>query len=135
MIDEALKEYSISFHDDIASDAHALEMFKEHSFVQKMAEIMADYGEVEDCETCHYQQKGIKVDAYYFDDDHENLTLVVSHWIDDPDLQNPDVGRNSGHAAQYVFPCDKDEYNSYTLSWSAFLRHIQRELNSDSYLT
>jgi len=85
MKDGSLKEYSEAFHRDIASDADALEMLREHAFVEKMTEILVDYGETGECEPCHWQAKGLKVDAYAFDEEYANLVLVVSHWLDEPD--------------------------------------------------
>jgi len=85
MPDESLNEYSEAFHRNIAADAHALEMLREHAFMEKMAEILVDYGEMGECEPCHWQAKGLKVDAYAFDEEYANPVLVVSHWLDEPD--------------------------------------------------
>ena len=82
MIDESLKEFSEVFHNDIAIEAHAMEMLREEAFVEKTGEILADYGEIRDCELCSWKSKGLRIDAYEMDDDFENLTLIVSHWLD-----------------------------------------------------
>lgn len=80
-----LKQYSEAFHTDVAANAHALDMLREHAFVEKISDILIDYGEIANCEPCHYQARGMKVDAYEIDDDFANLTLLVSHWLDESD--------------------------------------------------
>lgn len=80
-----LKQYSEAFHADVASDAQALDMLREHAFVEKISEILIDFGETSNCEPCHFQVRGMKVDAFDFDDEYTNLTLVVSHWLDESD--------------------------------------------------
>jgi len=80
-----LKEYSKAFHADVATHAHAMDMLREHAFVEKISDILIDYGEITDSEPCHYQARGMKIDAYEIDDDYANLTLLVSHWLDESD--------------------------------------------------
>ena len=94
MPDDKLKDFSIDFHNEIEINAQALEDFKGNAFTEKCIEVLTEYGEVEDLHLCHYQKKGIKIDGYYFDELHENLTLVVTKWIDDPKLTNAVVGKN-----------------------------------------
>jgi len=94
MSDDALQSYSDNFHDEIATDAHSMEMFREEAFVEKTGEILAEYGEVNGCEPSPWKDKGYKVDAYEFDDDYENLTLIVSHWIDKKDLYQAKVNNS-----------------------------------------
>lgn len=93
-----LHHYSVAFHSDIAANAQALDMLREHAFVEKISETLIDYGEIGDCEPCHYQSRGMKVDAYDFDDEHINLVIIISHWLDksDPDharVTNSDIQR------------------------------------------
>ena len=80
-----LNKYSELFHADIASNAYAMNMLSEHAFVERIAATLIDYGETEECEPCHYQVRGMKVDAYDFDGEYTNLTLIVSHWVDEID--------------------------------------------------
>lgn len=87
----SLKDYSESFHTDVSTNAHALEMLREHAFVEKMAEILEDYGEMGECEPCHWMTRGIKIDAFEFDDEYTNLRLVISHWLDESDTDNARV--------------------------------------------
>ena len=59
-----------------------MEMLREEAFVDKTRELLIDYGEIRDCELCSWQGRGFKIDAYEMDEDFENLTLIVSHWLD-----------------------------------------------------
>ena len=81
-----LKQYSETFHSDVSTNASAMDMLREHSFVEKISDILVDFGEMGSCEPCHFQARGMKVDAYDFDEDYTNLTLLVSHWLDEDDL-------------------------------------------------
>ena len=91
MPDSNLQEYFTALNGDIALNAQALDMLKEHAYVERMIEILADYGETEECTPCHWQRSGFKVDAYSFDDDHSNLSLVVAKYFDEPDLKRARV--------------------------------------------
>lgn len=77
-----LKQFSESFHADIASMAHSYEMLREHAFVEKMSEILIEYGEIGGCEPAHFKSRGVKIDAYDFDEEFTSLTLIISHWTD-----------------------------------------------------
>jgi hypothetical protein len=85
-----LNDYSEAFHADVATNAHALDMLREHAFVENISDILIDFGEIANCEPCHYQARGMKIDAYEFDDDFANLTILVSHWLDE---NNPSQAR------------------------------------------
>ena len=82
---DGLKQYSEIFHADVASNAHANSMLREHAFVENITDTLIDYGETEDCEPCHFQARGIKVDAFDFDDEYSSLTMVISRWLDETD--------------------------------------------------
>lgn len=82
---DALATFSGQFHAEVASSAHALEMLREHAFVERMSEVLIEYGELGSCEPCHFKARGMKVDAYDFDDEYTAVTLVVSHWLDEGD--------------------------------------------------
>jgi len=82
MVHNELVEFSRSFHADISSEADALGIFKEHAYAEKMLDILVEYGETEECTPCHWQDRGIKVDAFGFDDEHTSLFLIVSHYYD-----------------------------------------------------
>lgn len=85
MADDDLRQFSETFHADVASNAHAQDMLTEHAFVERIAETLIDYGELGSCEPCPYRAHGMKVDAYDFDDEYANLTLVISHWTNASD--------------------------------------------------
>ena len=50
------------------------------SLLKKMGNILEDYGEIESLVPCQYKSKGIKVDAYHYDDEFKDFTLIVSHF-------------------------------------------------------
>ena len=74
MITEDIFEFSKDFHEEIRAEAHALEALREEVFVEKMGNILEDYGEIESLVPCPYKSKGIKVDAYHYDDEFKDLT-------------------------------------------------------------
>ena len=85
MTEISIQDFAIGFNADIKCEAQSLDILLEHAFVEKMAEILCDYGEFENFEPCHWRAHGIKVDGFAFDDDFENLSLVVSHFLDAED--------------------------------------------------
>ena len=60
-----------------------MEMLFEEAFVEKVGEILSDYGEIRDFELCSWKDRGYKIDAYEMDEDFENLTLIVSHCMNE----------------------------------------------------
>jgi len=40
---------------------------------------------------CSYKNIGIKIDGYHYDDELKSFTLIVSHYLDDPDPQKARV--------------------------------------------
>ena len=46
-----LNEYSEAFHADVAANAHALGMLREHAFVENISDILIDFGEIANCHT------------------------------------------------------------------------------------
>jgi len=82
MDDNSLVQFSIEFHENIAGEAHASEQLKEHVFIESTGEILSEYGEIEDCIRCSYQDRGLKVDGYHYDYEFNTITLIVSHWLD-----------------------------------------------------
>ncbi|MHA1735939.1 MAG: hypothetical protein ACTSV8_06160, partial [Candidatus Thorarchaeota archaeon] len=94
MLNGSLREFSEAFHSDIASDAHALGMLREHAFVEKMGDVLSDYGDVAESIECHWQSRGFKVDAYEIDEEFTDLTLVISHWLDQSDPGNGRVSNS-----------------------------------------
>lgn len=93
-------EFSQELHERIAADAHALELLREHVFVETMGEILVEYGETEDLVRSSYKGHGLKVDGYHFDDEFNSLILVVSLWFDEP---NPDRARVSASDIEAAF--------------------------------
>ena len=87
----SVKEFAESFNGDIKSDAQAMEILREHAFVERFGEILSDYGEFDNFEPCHWQSRGYKIDGFAFDDEYANLTLVVSHFIDSTDPESAKI--------------------------------------------
>jgi hypothetical protein len=85
MIADEVLEFSRTFHEEIRAEAHALEALKEEVFVEKMGNILEDYGEIESLVPCPYKSKGVKVDGYHYDDEFKDITLIVSHFLDETD--------------------------------------------------
>ena len=87
MLTEDVYDFSKGFHDDIRASAHALDALREEVFVEKMGDILSDYGEIESLFPCPYKSTGAKVDGYHYDDEFCDFTLIVSYWLDE---DNPD---------------------------------------------
>ena len=51
-------------------------------------------GEIESLVLCPYKSKGIKVDAYHYDDEFKDFTLIVSHFLDEDDLSKARVSND-----------------------------------------
>ena len=91
MTNMTVKEFATSFNRDVKADAQALEILREHAFVERFVDILSDYGDADIFEPCHWQSRGLKVDAYAFDEEYTNVTLVVSHFLDSSDLDEARV--------------------------------------------
>jgi len=89
-VSEELLEFSKTFHEEIRAEAHAVEALREEIFVDKMGNILEDYGEIESLVSCPYKGRGIKVDGYHYDDEFKDVTLVVSHFLD---VNNPEEAK------------------------------------------
>jgi len=105
-----LPEFSEILHTDIAADAHAGEMLREHAFVERMSDILIDYGEIRDLVSCHWMDRGLKVDGYDLEEDFSSITLLVSQWLDQPDvsqarLTDTDVDRVLKRAVNFFTRC------------------------------
>jgi hypothetical protein len=88
---EELSDFSQDFHDEIRVEANALDALREEIFVQKMGNILEEYGEIDSMVPCSYRSSGIKIDGYNYDDELKDFALIVSHYLDEPDLQKARV--------------------------------------------
>jgi hypothetical protein len=79
----SFEEASGRFHSEISSRSVGLSLLKEHQFVEDVGEVLVEAGEVEDCTRCSYQARALKVDAYYYDAEFGQLTLIVALWKDE----------------------------------------------------
>ena len=86
-----IMEASARFHSDIATASLELDMLKEHRFVEEVAEILVEAGELEDCVRCSYRAHGLKIDGYCYDAEFGILHLLVAHWIDEVDPSNAKI--------------------------------------------
>ena len=62
---EELINFAKQFNNEIRSESHALESFREEVFVTRMGYILDEYGETDEVINSSYQNKkqGIKVDG------------------------------------------------------------------------
>lgn len=107
MISEELTEFSRDFHEQIRAEAHAIGALREQAYIQKMGDILEDYGEIEALDPCSYQSTGVKVDGYCYDDEFKSFTLVVSHFLDQEDptqarVSNGDVQREFKRITKFL---------------------------------
>jgi hypothetical protein len=100
MLSDSIVEFSAQFHDEIRAEASAQDAMREEVFVQKMGEVLEDYGEIDSFIPSSYQAHGLKVDGYSFDDEFQQLTIIVSHYFDD---ENPDNARLTNSVVNKVF--------------------------------
>lgn len=91
MIANDVIEFSKDFHEEVRAEAHASEALREEVFVEKMGAILEDYGEIESLVPCSYRSIGMKVDGYHYDDEFKDFTLIVSHYLDEDDLEKARV--------------------------------------------
>ena len=110
MITEDVKEFSKSFHDELRADAHGLNALRETVFVQKMGDILEEYGEIEALMPCQYKGRGVKVDGYSFDDEFKDFILVVSHFKDEEDpsharVNNTDINQSMKKVSTFFTKC------------------------------
>jgi hypothetical protein len=97
---EELTEYMKIVNDDVLARAHALDMLREHAFVEQVSEVLVEYGAVDALESCHFHARGMKIDAFEFEDDNSTLTLVVSHWFDHATPQDATLSKDQ---SQHIF--------------------------------
>ena len=84
-MNEEVAEFSREFHDEIRAEAHAIEALREEVFVQKMGDILEEYGEIDDFVPCSYRTTGMKIDGYCYNDEFQAFILIVSHFLDEAD--------------------------------------------------
>lgn len=91
ILTDGLEEYSVQFHEEISVLSHADEALKEETFVEQAGDILEDYGEVDSFVPCFYKRQGIKINGYAYDYESDLLTLVISYYLDEPDLQKAHI--------------------------------------------
>ena len=116
-----LADFSREFHDQIWAEAHAVEALREEVFVQKMGEILEEYGEIGDFVPCPYQTSGMKIDGYCYNDELQSFTLVVSHFLDEPDmsqarLTSTQIQRQFSRVMSFFARCLKGGYSRIEVS-------------------
>jgi hypothetical protein len=137
MINEDLIEFTRTFHEEIAAEAHALEALREEIFVEKMGNMLEDYGEIESLVPCPYKGKGLKVDGYHYDDEFKDLTLIVSSFLDEIDpsrlrVSNDDVNTLFKNATNFLVRSLKGLRNKIEISSEAHeLANLIEECKGD----
>ena len=118
---QELHEFSKEFHEEIWAEAHAIDALREEVFVQKIAEILEEYGEISDFVPCSYRTSGIKVDGYSYNDEFQSFTLIVSSFLDEPDpsqarVTNVDIQRQFSRVSRFFSRCLKDGHSRIEIS-------------------
>ncbi len=121
MITEGVIEFSKQFHDEIRAQANAIEALREEVFVQKMGDMLEEYGEIDTLNPCSYRSTGMKIDGYCYDDEFNAFILIVSYFLDEPDLNqarvtNTDVQREFQHVTNFFERCLKGGYEKIEIS-------------------
>jgi len=124
MITEDIFDFSRTFHEEIRAEAHALGALKEEVFVGKMGNILEDYGEIESLVPSPYKSKGVKVDGYHYDDEFKDITLIVSHFLDETDplkirVPNNEVNSLFRSATNFLLQSFKNLHNKIDISREA----------------
>ena len=72
-----IEEYYKEYMQEIYARAGAEEDFKEEQFLEEMCDFLVDQAVIEGYDSAYYIKKhsGIKVDAWYFNKDKQELTL------------------------------------------------------------
>ncbi len=125
MITEEVIEFSQTFHDEIHAEAHALEALREEVFVQKMGDILEEYGELETLVPCSYRTTGMKVDGYCYDDEFKDFILVLSFFKDEPDpakarVTNTDITREMKKVTSFFEKCLNGVHEKIEISNEAY---------------
>lgn len=121
MIANEVIDFSKDFHDEIRAEAHAYEALREEVFVEKMGNILEEYGEIESLIPCPYKSKGMKVDGYHYDDEFKDITLIVSHFLDHDDpskakVANDEINSIFKSATNFLTRSLKGLYNKIDIS-------------------
>lgn len=74
------EQFAKDFQQDVLASAEIedSEDFAENAFTRRMLDYLAEAGELEDAEVCHYHHHGIKVNGYELNLDEESLDLAIS---------------------------------------------------------
>ncbi len=125
MILNEIEEFTRTFHDEIRAEAHSIEALREEVFVQKMGDILEEYGEIETLVPCSYRATGMKVDGYCYDDEFKDFILVTSHFLDETDLSksrvtNTDVNREMKRITSFLEKCMKGAHKKIEISNEAY---------------
>ncbi len=125
MISRDVIAFSKDFHDEIREEARSLEAAREEVFVQKMGDVLEEYGEIETLIPCIYSNVGMRVDGYCYDDEFKGLTLLVSHYLDEPEVENAriansDIARDFKRGVSFLSKCLDGLYGRMEVSNEAY---------------
>lgn len=113
MISEDLIKWSTGFHEEIRAMAQSAGALREQVYVERMGDLLEEYGEIDTMNPCSYQATGMKVDGYCYDDEFKSFTLIVSHFFDQDDpsrarLSSSDVQREFKRGTRFLEKCLKE---------------------------
>jgi hypothetical protein len=89
-----LDEFSENFHTEIRSEAIVSDSLREVKFVEKVGEILEENGVLEAFTPCQYHKDDIKVDGYDSVSDDETITVVVSKFFDDCNIEKTQLKKS-----------------------------------------
>ncbi len=82
-----LNEFTVDFLEGSLISVDEEKISQEDSITRDIIEYIQDCGEVIEPELCHYKVRGIKINAYDYDDDNETIDLFVTLFKGETKLQ------------------------------------------------
>ena len=122
---DELREFSADFHEGIRVEASASDALREEVFVEKMGEILEEYGEIEALVPSFYRATGVKVAGYCYDDEFKDFILVTSLFLDETEPANVRVTKSAvetemKRVTSFFQKCTKGLYNQIEISNEAY---------------
>ena len=78
MISEELVNFSKIFHEDILTESEVLGDSVDLVFANQMGYLLEEYGETDTVTNCEFQEHGMRVDGFCYDDEW-NLTILLPY--------------------------------------------------------
>ena len=122
---DELREFSADFHEGIRVEASASDALREEVFVEKMGEILEEYGEIEALVPSFYRATGIKVAGYCYDDEFKDFILLTSLFLDETEpakvrVTNSNIETEMKRVTSFFQKCTKGLYKKIEISNEAY---------------